>query len=202
MRSAACDRVRRERGERGMTSVVKKVRASVGEVVAGAAIDGDVFREAMSRIGAAVHVVTTAGVFGRAGATMTAVTSVSDTPPTVLVCINRNGRLNTVLRGNGVFCVNTLVAGDEDLASIFAGKGGLDHEARFDHGAWGIGSLGTPVLAGARAALECRVSEVSEVGSHTVVFGRVERVHLGKARAALLYVDRGYRVLPHIETMD
>lgn len=180
-----------------MTGVVKKVRDVVDTV---AAVDGGVFREAMSRIGAAVHVVTTAGAAGRAGATMTAVTSVSDAPPTLLVCINRSGRLASILRGNGVFCVNTLVAGDEELAGIFAGQGGLDHEARFDHGAWRDGSIGTPVLAGARASLECRVSEVNEVGSHAVVFGRVEAVHLGEARPALLYVDRGYRSLPTSQT--
>ena len=186
-----------------MSSVVRGMRvAMTNETATPAAVDGEVFREAMSRIGAAVHIVTTAGATGRAGATMTAVTSVSDAPPTLLVCINRNGRLNTVLRGNGVFCVNTLIAGDEELAGVFAGKGGLDHEARFRHGRWTTGGLGAPVLTGARAALECRVSEVSEVGSHTVVFGRVEAVHLGKARSALLYLDRGYRVLPHIEAMD
>ena len=181
-----------------MASVVKTLRSSGPDAATAtaAAVDGEVFREAMSRIGAAVHVVTTAGVAGRAGATMTAVTSVSDAPPTLLVCINRGGRLNTVLRGNGVFAVNTLVAGDEDLAAVFAGKGGLDHEARFHHGNWSTGRLGTPVLAGARAVLECRVSEVSEVGSHLVVFGRVEAVRVGEARPALLYVDRGYRVLP------
>ncbi|MDK9695270.1 MAG: flavin reductase [Siculibacillus sp.] len=186
-----------------MSSVVKTLRAPLTEAAAvPTAVDGEMFREAMSRIGAAVHIVTTAGTAGRAGATMTAVTSVSDAPPSLLVCINRTGRLNTVLRGNGVFCVNTLVSGDEDLAGIFAGKGGLDHEARFHHGQWSVGTLGTPMLAGARAVLECRVSEVSEVGSHTVVFGRVEAVHLGRKRPALLYVDRGYRSLPYIETTD
>jgi flavin reductase len=104
-------------------------------------VAGDRFREAMSRIGAAVHVVTTDGALGRAGATMTAVTSVSDAPPTLLVCINRTGRLAAVLRGNGVFCVNTLVAGQEGLADVFAGRGGLDHEARFGHGGW-LGEIG------------------------------------------------------------
>jgi flavin reductase (DIM6/NTAB) family NADH-FMN oxidoreductase RutF len=185
-----------------MASVVKTLRTPIMDEAGPVAVGGDVFRETMSRIGAAVHIVTTAGPAGRAGATMTAVTSVTDTPPTLLVCINRSGRLAEVLRGNGVFCVNTLVAGDEDLAGVFAGRGGLDHEARFGHGRWMTGSLGTPVLVGARAALECRVSDVSDVGSHAVVFGRVEAVQLGKARAALLYLDRGYRVLPQLEPAD
>lgn len=179
-----------------MASVVKKVRDEVGEVVEAGVVDGAVFREAMSRIGAAVHVVTTDGSLGRAGATMTAVTSVSDAPPTLLVCINRSGRLDTVLRGNGVFCVNTLVEGDEAVAGVFAGQGRLDPEERFGHGQWRSGATGAPVLVGARVALECRVTEIDAVGSHSVIFGRIEAVHLGPTRPALFYMDRGYRILP------
>ena len=54
-----------------------------------ATVDAAQFREAMSRLGAAVHVVTTAGPAGRAGVTATAVVSVSDQPATLLVCLNR-----------------------------------------------------------------------------------------------------------------
>lgn len=160
------------------------------------------FREAMSRVAAAVHVVTTAGPAGRGGATMTAVTSVSDTPPTVLICLNSNGRLSSILRDNGVFAINTLIAGDESLAGVFAGVGGLDHEARFDVGTWGRETTGAPILAGARMALDCRVSDISEIGSHIVIFGRVEAVCLGEADPALLYVDRDYRVLPRRVVAD
>src|SRR5882762_10678748 len=66
------------------------------------------FREAMSRLGAAVHVVTTAGPGGKTGATATAVCSVSDAPPTLLMCLNRRSQTNPVVTENGVFCVNTL----------------------------------------------------------------------------------------------
>ena len=48
-------------------------------------VDQAQFREAMSRLGAAVHVVTTAGPAGIAGFTATAVVSVSDQPATLLV---------------------------------------------------------------------------------------------------------------------
>ena len=50
------------------------------------------FREAMCRLGAAVHVVTTAGPGGKTGATATAVCSVSDAPPTLLMCLNRRSQ--------------------------------------------------------------------------------------------------------------
>src|SRR6516164_3844539 len=55
------------------------------------------FREGMSRLGAAVHVITTAGPGGQAGATATAVCSVSDAPPMLLVCLNRRSQTTPVV---------------------------------------------------------------------------------------------------------
>src|SRR5258706_4404317 len=68
------------------------------------------FREAMCRLGAAVHVVTTAGPAGKAGATATAVTSVSDAPPTLLMCLNRRSQTNPITAANLVCTLNTLCA--------------------------------------------------------------------------------------------
>ena len=73
-------------------------------------VEPGVFREAMSRLGAAVHVITTAGPGGKAGATATAVCSVSDAPPTLLMCLNRRSQTNPAVVENGVFCINTLGA--------------------------------------------------------------------------------------------
>src|SRR5919206_2511438 len=89
------------------------------------------FREAMSRLGAAVHVITTAGPGGKTGATATAVCSVSDAPPTLLVCLNRRSQTNPILQQNGVFCVNTLGAGAIEIADIFAGRTGVMGSDRF-----------------------------------------------------------------------
>ena len=52
------------------------------------------FRDAMASLSAAVNIVTTDGPAGRCGITATAVCSVTDTPPTLLVCINRNSAMN------------------------------------------------------------------------------------------------------------
>lgn len=184
-----------------MTQVLTKPRQDM-PATAAEPVSAQLFRDAMSRVGAAVHIVTTAGASGRGGATMTAVTSVSDAPPTVLVCINRSGRMGTLLRENGVFAVNTLVQGDEDLSGVFAGVGGLDHEARFSRGTWTTAATGAPLLVGARMALDCRISELKDVGSHTVIFGVVEAVRLGETDPALLYIDRAYRVLPPLDAAD
>lgn len=52
-------------------------------------VDQQTFRDAMSCMGAAVNIITTDGPAGRAGFTASAVCSVTDTPPTLLVCLNR-----------------------------------------------------------------------------------------------------------------
>ena len=88
-------------------------------------VEPSAFREAMARLGAAVHVVTSAGPGGKTGFTATAVCSVSDQPATLLVCLNRRSKSAPLLSQNGVFCVNTLGASEEKLADVFAGRSGV-----------------------------------------------------------------------------
>lgn len=156
-------------------------------------IEPVLFREAMSRLGAAVHVITSAGPAGKAGTTATAVCSVSDAPPTLLVCLNRRSNTNPIVLQNGVFCVNTLGHGGAELANLFAGRTGVKGADRFACGEWTVLATGSPVLASAVVAFDCRIVEVRLVGSHNVVFGAVERVRIGPDGPALVYHDRAYK---------
>ena len=151
------------------------------------------FREAMSRLGAAVHVITTDGAGGKTGFTATAVVSVTDKPATVLVCLNRGANSAPLMRSNGVFCVNTLRAGDELIADTFAGRTKIARESRFDHGEWKTLVTGSPALMSAVVALDCGVMEVKAVASHDIYFGLVQAVHLGPPGPALVYHDRAYK---------
>jgi flavin reductase len=155
-------------------------------------VDPALFRDAMSRLGAAVHVVSTDGPAGRSGFTATAVCSVSDQPPTLLVCLNRRSQSAPVVSANGVFCVNTLTAGEEAIADLFAGRSGARDE-RFSSGEWLTLSTGSPVLASAVVSFDCRVIEVRAIASHNVIFGAVEAVRLGQAAPALVYHERAYK---------
>jgi flavin reductase (DIM6/NTAB) family NADH-FMN oxidoreductase RutF len=151
------------------------------------------FREAMSRLGAAVHVVTTAGIAGKSGFTATAVCSVSDQPPTLLVCLNRRSNSAPILAQNAVFCVNTLGAAEEKLADLFAGRSNVQRAERFGVGEWTTLKTGAPVLASAVVAFDFRTVEIKAVGSHNVIFGAVEAVRLGPSGSALVYHDRAYK---------
>jgi flavin reductase len=156
-------------------------------------VEPALFREAMSRLGAAVHVVTTAGPGGKTGFTATAVCSVSDQPATVLVCLNRGSNSTAILRENGVLCVNTLRAGEESIADIFAGRTKVAREERFASGEWITLATGSPVLTTAVVAFDCRVIEIKAVASHDIYFGAVAAIRSGAAGPALVYHDRAYK---------
>lgn len=155
--------------------------------------DAQDFRQAMSRLGAAVHVITTEGPGGKTGFTATAVCSVSDAPPTLLVCLNRKSDSAPVLLANKAFCINTLAADEEAIADTFAGRKGLKGADRFNIGEWITLCSGSPVLRSAVVAFDCRTVEVKPVASHYVIYGAVEAVRLGPTGEALVYHDRLYK---------
>jgi len=151
------------------------------------------FREGMSRLGAAVNLITSDGPEGRHGMTASAVCSITDSPPTLLVCVNRENRSHDIFNGNGNLCVNVLAGRHQDLSSAFAGRDNLD---RFAAGNWITLATGAPVLSDAVVAFDCRVVERRVVGTHSVFYARVEATHLGKAAAeSLIWFDRTYHPL-------
>jgi len=150
----------------------------------------------MARVGAAVHVVTTDGEAGRQGFTASAVTSVTDDPPTLLVCQNRTSSSHAAFRRNGVLCVNTLSAAQQDLSPVFAGMTDVDMAGRFAAGRWSTLATGAPVLQGALVSFDCRISQIVEVGTHNVLFCEVVDVAVGEAGEALIYYGRDYHSLP------
>ncbi len=160
-------------------------------------VDKQTYREAMARLGAAVNVITTDGPGGRAGFTASAVCSVTDTPPTLLVCANRANDSYPALRANGVLCVNTLTASHEEVSAVFAGMTEHSVDRRFEVGVWDVLVTAAPALQGAAVAFDCRIDQVVEVGTHDVFFCAVEAVRIGSVSEALIYYGRGYHHLPH-----
>ena len=80
-------------------------------------VSSELFREAMSCVASAVSVVTTDGAFGCAGMTVSSMCSVSDDPPSVLVCLNKVSPVSEIVRTNGTMCVNVL-RDNQDLSLI------------------------------------------------------------------------------------
>ncbi|MCO5732588.1 flavin reductase [Rhizobium sp. SSA_523] len=149
------------------------------------------FRDAMARLGAAVTIVTTDGPGGKAGFAATAVCSVSDSPPTLLVCLNRGSSAYRPVRDNQVVCINILSADHEDLSRLFGGKTPV--QERFAAAEWTRTETGCHRLEGALASFDCRIGSTADGETHEVLFCTVETIHLRKSGQALIYFDRSYR---------
>lgn len=151
------------------------------------------FREGMSRLSAAVNLVTSDGPEGRHGMTASAVCSVTDEPPTLLVCVNRQNRSHDRFNANGRLCVNVLGERHQDLAGLFASRGS---DERFCDDDWMTLATGAPVLKDAVVAFDCRIVERREIGSHSVFYARVEATRLGSEPAeTLVWFDRRFHPL-------
>ena len=156
-------------------------------------VDKQAYRGAMARLGAAVNVITTDGPSGRAGFTASAVCSVTDSPPTLLVCANRTNDSYPAMKANAVLCVNTLAGAHEELSPVFAGLTDHTMEARFEGATWHSLTTGAPVLDGALVAFDCRITQIVEVGTHDVFLCSVEAVETGpEDHVGLIYYARGY----------
>jgi len=146
------------------------------------------FISAMRGVAHSVCVVTTQGVNGRAGATVSAFSSVSADPPTALICLNTDTRIATEVVANGFFNINILPEAATAIANRFAGMDDEKIEDRFD----GIELVDSeyPVLKGA-TLFHCQVQEAITAGSHRVIIGLVlesEQI----AERPLMYFNGAY----------
>ena len=154
-------------------------------------VDPADFRSALGQFAAGVTVVTTRDEQGRSlGLTVTAFAAVSLEPPLVLVCVDHRSETHAGFRHAGLFGVSILAEGQEEVSRRFAGGGagkfkGVDLEK---------GETGVPLIPGALAHLECRVSATHLAGDHTIYVGEVVSARVRPGRP-LLYHDRDYRRL-------
>lgn len=152
------------------------------------------FIDGMSCVAATVTVVTTDGPHGRAGVTVSAMSSVSadSEKPTLLVCVNQSSSGADPTLSNGTFCVNILRDDQAFVSDTFAGRHGDKGEAKFGCADWTVGATGSPMLDGALVNFDCRLVETRLVGTHHVLFGQVEQVRLSEPGRSLVYANRAY----------
>lgn len=148
------------------------------------------FKDAMAKLTTAVHVVTTDGTAGRHGFTASAVASVTDSPPTLLVCMNTSIGFYDNFVKNGVLMVNTLTAEQSHLSNAFASR--LNSDERFEHGTWETLTTGAPLLSDALIGFDCKIQEIKEVGTHGVMICEIIDIKHSDSHEALTYFNRSY----------
>ena len=159
-------------------------------------VSQDLFREAMSLLGAPVVLVTTDGPGGKQGLTVSAISSVSDTPPTVLVCLNRSNRSHQAFLKNGVIGISILSPVHHELARVFASRS-VEPDEKFAHGSWTLGETGSALLSDALVTLDCDIDAIHSAGTHDVLFCGVKSISTNTdAEHGLAWFSRDFHHLP------
>jgi flavin reductase len=151
------------------------------------------FKTAMRQVASSVAIVTARSAQLRNGLTATAVCSVAATPPTMLVCVNRNASAEPLIHESGAFAINFLADRQHGIARLFS-TSKLAPEQRFADGNWIALATGSPVLEGTVASFDCRVESRVVSGTHHIYFGRVVGVS-SIDRDVLMYRDGSFRRL-------
>lgn len=154
-------------------------------------LTADQFREGMSRVCGSVNLITTDGPAGRGGFVATAMCSVTDDPPTLLVCMNSKSKQTQIFIENGCFCVNVMRHDSAELAAAFAGKV-QDMDERYASADWETLRTGAPALTSSLVSCDCEIEERKMVGTHNIFIGTIVDQSLRGSGKSLLYFDRSF----------
>jgi flavin reductase (DIM6/NTAB) family NADH-FMN oxidoreductase RutF len=154
----------------------------------------DRLRNTMRLAASGVAVLTTDGEAGRAGVTVSTLSSLSMEPPSVIACVHRDNRTLEIILQNGSFAANILAADQERVALAFAGRIPELRDDRFASGKWQQGTTGAPVLSRALASLDCRTAATHDFGTHRILIGEVVDI-VGHAIDPLLFSGGTFRRL-------
>lgn len=156
-------------------------------------LDEAAFRSALGSWATGVSVVTTNEGGLLYGLTVSSFTSVSLDPPLILVCINNDNRMGTMIGKASRFAVSILADDQEPASNYFATPGRAPTEGFVEiDGEWT--DFDVPVVKDTLGYVVCDHHSTVEAGTHTIVMGRViSATSREDGRGPLLYWRRGYR---------
>jgi 3-hydroxy-9,10-secoandrosta-1,3,5(10)-triene-9,17-dione monooxygenase reductase component len=152
--------------------------------------DPAVFRHVLGHFATGVTVVTGMDESEPVGFTCQAFAALSLDPALVTIAPALTSTSWPRIARGGVFCVNVLASGEDELARHFAVSGGR----KFDDVPWTASTTGCPVLQRVLAFIDCRIEATYTGGDHVVVTGRVLDLGTGAAagRGPLLFYKGNY----------
>lgn len=152
---------------------------------------GQLMKQGMRRLASGVSVLSARLSDDEAFVmTVSSVTSVSDNPPSLLVCINRQiQRHEELLSVGSRFAVNLLTLDQTEVSNLCAGR--FQDKDRLSLGKWNQDDW--LFLADSQASFCCITDKVVSYGTHEILFGRIERVIIHSDQVnPLLYANGQY----------
>jgi flavin reductase (DIM6/NTAB) family NADH-FMN oxidoreductase RutF len=153
--------------------------------------DPQELRRVMGHFATGVTIVTTMDRSGTPfGLTANAFASLSLQPPLALVCVDKAVQCYSCFQDSGVFAVNILSEGQEEISRRFATKG-IDKFAGIE---WSRGESGAALLARALGHVECKIIQSHDGGDHTIYVGEVIRAAAEGDRPLIFYKGKYHRL--------
>ena len=161
------------------------------------AIDPELLRQALRSWATGVTVVTSRVGDQVHGMTVSSFTSVSLTPPLVLVSLQMDTRTHGMVAESDVFAVTILCEGQQGISNRFADPY-TDTDYRFAGVETYTLVTGAPLIGGGLAHFDCKVIHVQPAATHTIFIGEVVAVNILNDETPLIYFNRGYHTLGEI----
>ncbi|MBX2808824.1 MAG: flavin reductase family protein [Cellvibrionaceae bacterium] len=153
----------------------------------------------MRRLASGVCVISSCTETAKFAMTASSVTSLSDNPASLLMCINQGAAMQSILVPGHPFAVNILAYEQQDISTTCAQKNTA--EERFAVGQW-LRHDGNqlPYLPSAQAVFFCEVDNAPYFyGTHQIVIGKLTEVLVSQENVRpLIYVDGGYQQLSSV----
>ena len=137
-------------------------------------IDTRLFRDVCGNFATGVSVVTMVGDDGPRGLTANAISALSLDPTLFLVCVDLGATSYPVIDQAGKFAINLLADDQEAVSNFFAGTTPPDNPMGDNE--YRMSDLGSPLLEGALAWLDCR--------THSILDGATTRSSSARSPAA------------------
>ncbi len=149
------------------------------------------FIETMRYITSSVSVVTTDGIAGKAGITVSSASTLCVEPPAMLVCINNASNVLEPIIKNKRICINVLSSIQESVADSFAGRIDQWKSNKFACASWKEKESFPPALLNALANIHCQLVQTTNFGTHTILICEVIEIENNNV-PGLVYVNRRY----------
>lgn len=130
-----------------------------------------------------------------AGMTANGIASISIDPPLMMASIGRRAETHQAIVGSHAFAVSVLADDQQSLAECFAQPTTAAKLTRFCDAAWHEAETGSPILEGAIAYFDCRITERHAGGDHTIFVGEIVAAGYREDAAPLMWFGSRYRRL-------
>jgi len=151
----------------------------------------DKFIKALRNLAYPVCIISNSENGNKNAITVSSMTSLSIDPASLLACINKSASIHGTLKNGYLVNVNLLSSSQQEISTICSSSD-LD-VSRFDNDHWSYDENQTPFLSDSQAIIGCKIEEMVDYATHSILILSIENVILNSEEPdPLLYCNGDY----------